>query len=292
MSLLWQPFPLPPRRRAQAWLHHPAFRRPAHLHDEPEFNLVVRGRATFVVGQRRIAMSAGMLLWYPPGVDHYLEQASDDLELYVVGFSPELLVAFKCQHGSLPNFARPLERVDAKTIRTCVETFNDTLVSVDHRAVEQRLIAVLMGLASACPRPTLGYRAVTILAERPTLRRDELVRRLASNRGDVSRQFHSELGMTLTEYKNRLQTLRLISLLESGQEANLTRAALGAGFGSYSRCHQVIRSLLGCSPRDLLEAEVRYGHLERFEPMLEKLLVAGPVPWGEPYTRAELPWAG
>ncbi|HLV22401.1 MAG TPA: AraC family ligand binding domain-containing protein [Polyangiaceae bacterium] len=266
MSLLWQPFPMPARRRAQAWRYHPAFRRPAHFHDDSEFNLVVRGTATFVVGHRRVPMSAGSLVWYPPGVDHYLEHASDDLELYVVGFRPELLDAFARQHGVAPSFARPLHQVDERTLRACAETLAHAPEVSDDGAVEQRLLGLLAGLEVPRPPRGLGHRAASLLARAPELGRDDLVRRLASNRGDVSRRFRSEQGLSLTEYKNRLQVLRLIARIEAGQE-NLTRAAVEAGFGSYSRCHQVVRELLGCAPSALLDPELRRALHDRFEPI-------------------------
>ena len=107
MWLLWQPFPIPAGRRAQAWRHEPAFRRPAHFHAEPEINLMARGTATFVVGEQRVPMLVGSLVGYPPGVDHYLECTSEDLELYVAGFQPALLAAFARERGSTLRFARP-----------------------------------------------------------------------------------------------------------------------------------------------------------------------------------------
>ncbi len=268
MGLEWQPFPMPARRRAQAWRYHPAFRRPAHFHSEPELNLVVRGSATFIVGHRLVPMSAGSLIWYPPGLDHYLEEASEDLELYVVGFQPELLDAFQREHGMQPNFARPLCRVPSRVLREYEQQLGQAPESEDHGAVEQRLLTALSGLHAMRPTSssTLGHRAAALLVDAPTLRRDELARRLASNRGDVSRRFRSDQGMSLTEYKNRLHTLRLIALLETGRE-NLTRAALEAGFGSYSRCHHVVRELLGRAPSALLDADVRRTLAERFEPL-------------------------
>ncbi len=267
MSLLWQPFPMPEGRRAQAWHHHPATRRPPHFHDEPEINLVVRGEATFAVGHRRVTMSAGSLVWYPPGVDHFLEDASPDLELYVVGFQPELLAAYGRRHGASPSFARPLHRLDERTLRTCAETFSEAPNGADEGAVEHRLLTVLAELDALCPAPALGHRAAALLVETPSLRRDELARRLASNRGDISRRFRGDQGLSLAEYKNRLQTLRFFALLDAGH-SNLTRVALDAGFGSYSRCHRVVRSLLGCAPSALLDRATRHALAERFEPLV------------------------
>jgi len=257
---------MPVRRRAQAWRHHPAFRRPAHFHDEPEINLVVRGSATFVVGRRRVPMSAGSLVWYPPGLDHFLEDASDDLELYVVGYKPELLAAYARRHGAAPRFARPLYRVDEQTLGHCAAAFGAAPSSEDDGAVEERLLALLATLDRVGPAPALGHRAAALVLEAPALGRDELARRLASNRGDVSRRLRRDHGMSLTEYKNRLQTLRLIALLEAGH-GNLTRAALDAGFGTYSRCFQVVRGLLGCAPSALLDPAARRSLAERFDPL-------------------------
>ena len=230
---------------------------------------MVRGTATFVVGHRRVPMSAGSLIWYPPGLDHYLEHASEDLDLYVVGFQRELLAAFEREHGIQPSFARPLQRVPSETLRDCEETLAQAPASDDHGAVEQRLLTLLAGLDAMRPASaaTLGHRAAALLVAAPMLRRDELARRLASNRGDVSRRLRSDQGLSLAQFKNRLQTLKLVALLEAGHE-NLTRAALEAGFGSYSRCHQVIRELLGRAPKTLLDAEVRRSLKDRLEPLV------------------------
>ncbi|WP_437615651.1 AraC family ligand binding domain-containing protein [Sorangium sp. So ce834] len=268
MNLLWQSFPMPKGRRAQAWRYHPVYRRPAHFHDEPEFNLVVRGTATFRVGHRRVPMGRGSLSWYPPGLDHYLEDASPDLELYVVGFRPELIDAFAREHGCAPSFSRPHQRLDQATLSACADAMAQVPSSRDDPAVEGRLLELLAVLAQMTPPPqmSLGHRAAALLVEAPSLRRDELTRRLASNRGDVSRKFRRDQGLSLTEYKNRLQTLKLLDLLEQGS-SHLTHAALEAGFGSYSRCHQVIRELLGMAPSALLDPGTRKRLADRLEPL-------------------------
>lgn len=270
MPLLWQPFPMLARRRAQAWRYQPSFRRPAHFHDEPELNLVAHGTATFVVGHRRVEMVAGSLIWYPAGLDHYLEAASDDLELYVVGFRPDLLAAYAREHGAELDFALPPQHLVGKPLQTCAEVFGQAPASSDDGAVEHRLVATLGALARAAapPKAVLSHRAAALLQQDPSLRRDALARKLARNRGDLSRWFRSTQGLSLAEYRNRLQTLKLIALLELGSR-NLTRAALDAGFGSYSRCHHVVRALLGAAPSDLLDDDVRRARAERFEPMTD-----------------------
>lgn len=268
MTLLWQSFPMLEGRRAQAWRHRPEYRRPAHFHDQPEINLVVRGSATFVVGRRRVSMTAGSLFWYPPGLDHFLEFASEDFELYVVGYERELLEAFEREHGVVLGFARPLQQLDGPTLRECVAALSGASEATDHVAVEQTLLEVVASLAraSSVERPPLGCRAAELLADDPTLGRDELTRRLASNRGDVSRAFRRDQGLSLTEYKNRLCASKLLALLDRGH-VNLTLAAFEAGFGSYSRCHQVVRGFFDMAPSALLDPGVRRALADHVEPL-------------------------
>src|SRR6185503_4490258 len=85
---LYQPFPIPGTARGHVWHHVPATRRPRHFHAEPELNLIAAGHAAFGFGEATISVSAGDLLWWPPGQDHVLLDATPDLDLYVIGVTP------------------------------------------------------------------------------------------------------------------------------------------------------------------------------------------------------------
>ena len=88
--VLYQPFPMLAGRRAQAWRHQPAFRRPRHFHDEPEVNILLRGRCTMGIGERTVALGPGDVVFFQPGQDHALLDESADLDLFVLAVSPEL----------------------------------------------------------------------------------------------------------------------------------------------------------------------------------------------------------
>jgi mannose-6-phosphate isomerase-like protein (cupin superfamily) len=88
VDALYQPFPIPGAARGHVWHHVPATRRPRHFHAEPELNLIAAGTATFGMGEAAVAVEAGDLLWWPPGQDHVLLDASPDLDLYVIGLTP------------------------------------------------------------------------------------------------------------------------------------------------------------------------------------------------------------
>jgi quercetin dioxygenase-like cupin family protein len=121
VALVHQPFPMPGRRRAQSWRYQPAFRRPRHFHEEAELNLVVKGRGVFTLGPREVSVQAGALLWFPPGLDHYLLSASEDFDLFVVGFHVELLEALRREDRARVSFVRPPERLVDATWRRCGE---------------------------------------------------------------------------------------------------------------------------------------------------------------------------
>jgi AraC-like DNA-binding protein len=268
VSVIHQPFPMLGRRRAQAWRYQPAFRRPCHFHEESEFNLVAGGWGVFTVGDREIRVEAGDLLWFIPGVEHYLKDASEDFDLFVVGFCPDLLAAFDREHQAAPSFSRPVERVDPAMCARISDLLVDAPESADDLGVERRLLCLLRELSR---RPheekrKLGHQTATVLLADREARRDDIARKLASNRWDVSRRFNRDHGISLSEFRNRLRTLELIRLLDAG-ETNLTRGAMDAGFGSYSQCHRVIRALLGTAPRELLNHDFRAALAERFEPL-------------------------
>jgi len=56
-------------RRAQAWRYHPTYRRPRHVHEESEINLVVAGTGVMSVGTQEVELTSGTLLWLPPGLE-------------------------------------------------------------------------------------------------------------------------------------------------------------------------------------------------------------------------------
>src|SRR6266542_6643470 len=63
----------------------------AHRHAELELNLVVRGTASYVLGDRRYALTTGTLTWLFPGQDHVLVEESADHELWWAVFRPALV---------------------------------------------------------------------------------------------------------------------------------------------------------------------------------------------------------
>jgi AraC-like DNA-binding protein len=102
----------------------------------------------------------------------------------------------------------------------------------------------------------LTRRTLDLMHERPDISLDGLAQRLRAAPSEVSRYFHRDVGMRLVRYRTRLRLLRFIRLADSGTHS-LMVSATEAGFGSYSQCHRLFHSELGCAPREFFTGGVR-----------------------------------
>ena len=249
---LYQPFPIPGAARGHVWHHVPATRRPRHFHAEPELNLIAAGSAMFGFGEASISVSAGDLLWWPPGQDHVLLDATPDLDLYVIGVTPafsEQVLADRV--ATAPGGAARL-RLDPDALASLRTACAAHMDGGDSAAVERHvgdLWREAHGLRARIPdQHPLTVRALSSLLGRPELKRGELARLIHGNASEVSRYFHRDIGLTLVAYRTRLRLIRFIQLVEGGDRSFLT-AAIEAGFGSYSQCHRVFQQAFGSTPR-------------------------------------------
>lgn len=260
---LYQRF-LPDRdHHAYVWKYTPAIggRRPRHFHAEPELNLVVRGSATFGIGDGITRASQGELVAFPAGQDHVLVEGSPDLYLYAIGLDP----AYSAQvlgpprdpvlplHVRLSDdeLAAVLDRAEAIVDRAGADQLGAELWARVHwlgqRAVQR----------AKPPAHVVTRRALKLLESLPELGLAALSRELKTHPSEISRHFHRDVGMTLVRYRARLRLLHVIRLVDAG-EHDLMAAASAAGFGSYSQCHRTFHSELGCAPRQFFSSELRH----------------------------------
>jgi AraC-like DNA-binding protein len=232
-------------RRAQAWRHQPAFRRPRHFHDEPEINVVVAGSGLLGVGDRTIRVSAGETLVFQPGQDHVLLDSSPDFDLFVLALRPELAERAVGLRALAAGRSATLASADARRLTAELGGLTDV---IDATATETRLADLFRGMVrNAGGAHVVTRRAVELARTQPGLAGSALARVLRTAPSVLSRQFHVELGVPLVEYRARTKLMHFVELVDAG--ALLTRAALEADFGSYAQCHRVFRRALGCSPR-------------------------------------------
>jgi len=248
-----------PGRRAQAWRHQAAFRRPRHFHEEPELNLITAGQAVFGIGDVQVTAERGDVLLFHPGQDHVLLSASPDLGLFAVALQPEV-AAQAC--GSLSHArSRACRLTDAET-----EHAADLLAAVGSMSPGSEAGVLGDWFAAVRARAATTHVLSRLVLDRlradPEATGGALGTALGADLSALSRHFHDDLGLRLVEYRSRLRLLAFIGLADAG--SSLSRAALEAGFGSYAQCHRVFSATLGCSPRDYFKGQRRVLEDARF----------------------------
>jgi len=267
---LYQPFPIPGTARGHVWHHVPATRRPRHFHSEPELNLIAAGQALFGVGKATISVSAGDLLWWPPGQDHVLLDASPDLDLYVIGVTPAFSEHVLAGRPAGTSVGATQLRLDPDALKGLQAACAAQVAGGDTAAIERHVGDLWREAHRLRARKSdhhpLTVRALSSLLGRPDLNRGELARLIRGNASEVSRFFHRDLGLTLVAYRTRLRLIRFIQLVENGNQSFLA-AAIDAGFGSYSQCHRAFQQAFDCPPRVFFGTGVNEEMKRRFAPL-------------------------
>jgi AraC-like DNA-binding protein len=266
---LYQPFPIPTRARAHIWRHAPATRRPRHFHAEPELNLVTGGSATFALGEKLFAVVRGDLLWWPPGQDHVLVDASADFDLFVIGvtadFSMRVLTGTPDVACVGPARIRVPTAVLAELEAICAAPSSGSDVGAIERKVGDLWRQAHALRRAAAPVHVVTRRTMVSLYQRPELGRSDLARLMRAYPTEISRCFHHDMGITLSAFRARLRLLRFIQAVDDGAPS-LLAAALGAGFGSYSQCHRIFQQTFACTPRSFFETSLRAEMQNAFAP--------------------------
>lgn len=259
LMTLYQPFPMLKGRDAQAWRHQPAFRRPRHFHDEPELNVVVRGRCIMGVGERSVSMGPGEVIFLQPGQDHVMLEASTELELFVVALTPRLAA----RAGIATPKRTSVLRLDPGTTQQLQEVLGASNGLEDTSASDALLAAHFLKLSDEFELADALCRK-TIAAFRHDLAQTQetVAARFNVHPSEVSRVFGRELGLHLVTYRGRMRLIDFIHRIDLGQ--TMISAALEAGFGSYSQCHRVFRAAFGCSPSEYFK-----GQRERLDAIVE-----------------------
>ena len=261
---LFQPPDLEDGVVAAAWPHRPAYWRPRHHHAELEVDVVRGGRAVIGIGPRRYAVSAGDVVWFLPGIDHVLHEASRDYAMWVVTFGQDLVDRVRRERPIDPLAGIPEARAPAR-LPDAIAAEIDGRCGAFHRGDDPRgqQLAAVLTLAGGCGRietpagwhPCV-HRAATLLRADPGLGRRELGEATRIGTSVLAHRFRRALGMSIPEYRARIRLHAVMAALGAG-ERNLRQAALQCGFGSYAQFHRVVRSMTGLAPRRLLSPEGR-----------------------------------
>lgn len=237
-----------------------------HRHAELELHLVLRGPGTYVIGGERLFAEPGTVLWIPPDVDHVLLDAQAGFQRWM------LLVRPRCVRRVLgPEVARDLltRRVSQRLCRTLPRPAARALAGILSEVRDQNFASTSLhnaGIEFAVARawvlfsrsvvmphaaelhPAVARAARILLESTPSI--EELGRRSGLSASHLSRLFREQMGLSVTEFRNRRRVERFLELFGEGQRRSLTDAALEAGFGSYPQFYRVFQRIVGHSPAE------------------------------------------
>jgi AraC-like DNA-binding protein len=229
-----------------------------------ELNLVLAGHGVIGIGPRRYTVGAGDLVWFLPGIDHVLHQASQDYAMWVVTFRPTLVDRIRTEHPVDPLAGIPETHPPVRLPQDTVARM-DAHCAAFHRGDDpsgRRLaeVLVLAGHSGPIEAPTGWHpcvrRAIRLLRVDPGLGRRELGDATGASTSLLAHRFRRALGMSIPEYRARVRLHAVMAELEAG-ERNLAQAALRSGFGSYAQFHRVVRTMTALSPHELLSERGR-----------------------------------
>jgi AraC-like DNA-binding protein len=244
----------------------------AHRHAELELNLVVRGTSSYLLGDRRYALTPGTLTWLFPGQDHVLVDESSDHELWWAVFRPALVARIATTQQARPllaedpagQFSRRLASSRVRRLGALfhevrnAETVDDVLVNTGLAYLLSFAWRALLDSDDVVEGVDL-HPAVETVAR--MLRADPdagdlaaLARAASLSPSHLSRIFKEQTGVSISRFRNQQRLQRFLRLYGRGRRTTALAAALEAGFGSYAQFHRVFREQTGRSPSALRTA--------------------------------------
>ena len=244
----------------------------AHRHAELEVNLVVRGTASYLLGDRRYALTPATLTWLFPGQDHVLVDESSDHELWWAVFRPTLVAQVATTREARPlleedpvgQFSRRLDSGRVRRLSTLfhevqgAETMDDLLVNTG--------LAYLLSFAwrafldsddiveGVDLHPAVETVARMLRADPDAGDLAALARAARLSSSHLSRIFKQQIGVSISQFRNQQRLQRFLRLYGRGRRTTALTAALEAGFGSYAQFYRVFREQTGRSPSALRTA--------------------------------------
>jgi AraC-like DNA-binding protein len=240
-----------------------------HNHAELEVNLVVRGTARYLLGERRYELTAGTLTWLFPGQQHVLVDESADHVLWWAVFRPSLVArtATALHTGPLRQadpIGRYSRRLDRQRLRRLGGLFDDLreAEAVDDTLFTVGLAYLLLNAWQAFldseevvggvdVHPAVDNVARLLHADPGTGHLAALARIAGLSPSHLSRLFKAQMGVSIGRFRNQQRLERFLRRYGNGRRTSALDAAHEAGFGSYAQFSRVFRQETGHRPTDL-----------------------------------------
>ncbi|HWU89772.1 MAG TPA: helix-turn-helix transcriptional regulator [Kofleriaceae bacterium] len=224
---------------------------PVQTHPWGEFVYSFSGITEVTAGTQHVLAPPQLGLWIPPGTKHvgFNEQEAVHCSVYIsrrlCSRMPKELCAV---------IVSPL-------LRSILDHLRDRTAGDDGPGVRDRLLRVLVDQLACCPT-TGSYiprasdpeleAVLAALTQNPADNRSiaELARAFHMSERTLIRRCEHDLGMSLTEWRQRLRLVNALPLLRAGR--SVESIALDLGYATSSAFIAMFRRLVGTSPRQFV----------------------------------------
>jgi AraC-like DNA-binding protein len=256
---------LPPGTDGFAGISRGTRMRQPHRHRELEVNLVLAGRAAYLVDGRRVPLPAGSMIWLFPRQEHLLIDSSHDFSMWVLVFRQSLVAPLaERETRRILASSDPGEILCRQILPSRLESLNRLYQgALDEKAdvgfvnatlryalVESWRAYQFSGevIPSTQVHPAVARAARIVSDAIDPLPLEAVARQAGLSPARLSRLFHRQVGVSLTAFRQQKCLQRFLRLYGAGTRHSLIEAALLAGFGSYPQFHRVFCRLTGSSP--------------------------------------------
>jgi AraC-like DNA-binding protein len=263
------------RKGLDGWVvrHSAGTLRPrSHRHAELELNVVVRGKASYLMKDRRYDLSAGTLTWLFPDQEHVLVDESADHALWWAVFRPSAVARIATSPHARPLLGRdPVGRYSRRLDRQRVQrlgalfgelreagTVDDTLFNAGLSYLLAFAWRAFLDSSDVVGdlevHPAVDNVARLLQADPGAGDLTDLARIAGLSPSHLSRLFTTQMGVSISRFRNQQRLDRFIRLYRHGRGTTALAAAHEAGFGSYAQLHRVFRQETGRNPSALRTA--------------------------------------
>lgn len=262
---------LDPTLDGKIWLmrkkHSPNYE--PHIHRELEFNFVLSGQAEYIVKGIKFKLSPNTLIWLFPNQKHVLINASENFQMYIGVFKPNLLKHLVNKGAEktlitldyLENIPKIVNAEDASSL---IQSFEEIINIKNDAAYYNSYLATLClkvwyifkntETNSISKKIPLVVEKCLHLFQNPqnnyTL--EAISEKLGYSPSQLSRLFKKHTGTSIVDFRNQ-KRLEFVAIQMNAEKTAITKAAYAAGFGSYAQFHRIFKKYFGYSPNEYIK---------------------------------------
>ncbi|MFA5688719.1 MAG: helix-turn-helix transcriptional regulator [Kiritimatiellales bacterium] len=239
-----------------------------HHHEHLEINFVERGQAKYNVNDRIYNLEARGIVFLFPAQEHVLYDRSSDFQMWNITVRQSFLNTLCKSRYLMPLKARDPQEYFCRRFHLATARLYEKLLP--DVAAQQKTHPVIYRLG-------LGYLVAglwkdfhenaTINIHQPVSPHIQKIIYLLSHSNDhknldvlagefnispsqISRMFKKEMGISITEFRNRVKLDRFINLMFKHPKYDLLTLAMDSGFGSYTQFFRIFRQQMGMTPEE------------------------------------------